>query len=563
MLRLIQLNRNVRSIRRYRQIIKVFAGYGLGHVLEYLNLTQVVAVSRRVFLRSEAKVAHLSAPQRLRLAMEELGPTFIKLGQLLSTRADIIPAPFIEEFTHLQDSVPTIPFEEIRAKIEHELGVPIWKKFAYVDRKAIAAASIAQVHRARLISGEDVVVKVRRPGATDMVETDIDLLMGWALLLERHMARSDIYDPVAVVREFAYTIRREMDLSREGHAIETIRDNFVGDPTLYFPRVYWEATAKGVLTIEYVDGIKVSDLPAIDAAGLDRREIARRGAVAFLKMVLDHGFFHADPHPGNVMILPDNVICLLDYGMMGRLDPAIKRYLADVLVAMIDRDLDGLVDLITSTGSGEVNENLNVSALRRALADFIDSYLDIPLKEIEVGRMLLEFIDLISTHRIKLQPDLTMLVKVLVVVEGMGRELDPQFDMVGHLRPFLEKALIEKRSPLRMARELERGLEAYLQLARNLPREVKEILNKINRNKFRIDLEHRGLDRFGKELDRSANRISLSLIIAALLVGSSIAMTTNRGPMVLGLPAFALFGFTCAGLVSIWWMIAILRSGRL
>ena len=561
MLRLIQLNRNVRSIRRYRQIIRVFAGYGLGHLLEYLNLSQVVAASRRVFLRTESKVAHLSAPRRLRLAMEELGPTFIKLGQLLSTRADIIPAPFIEEFTHLQDSVPTIPFEEIRAKIETELGVPISKKFAYLDPKAIAAASIAQVHRARLISGEDVVVKVRRPGATEMVETDIDILMGWALLLERHMARSDIYDPVAVVREFAYTIRREMDLSREGHAIETIRDNFVGDPTLYFPKVYWEATAKGVLTIEYVEGIKVSGLAAIEATGLNRREIARRGAVAFLKMVLDHGFFHADPHPGNVLILPDNVICLLDYGMMGRLDPGIKRYLADVLVAMIERDLDELVDLIT--GTGDANESLNVSALRKGLADFIDSYLDIPLKEIEVGRMLLEFIDLVSTHRIKLQPDLTLLVKVLVVVEGMGRELDPQFDMVGHLRPFLEKALIEKRSPLRLARELERGLEAYLQLARNLPREVKEILNKINRNKFRIDLEHRGLDRFGKEMDRSANRISLSLIIAALLVGSSIAMTTNRGPMVLGLPAFALFGFTCAGLVGIWWMIAILRSGRL
>ncbi|HBG06468.1 MAG: ubiquinone biosynthesis protein UbiB [Geobacteraceae bacterium GWC2_58_44] len=561
MLRLMQLNRNVRSIRRYRQIITVFAGYGLGHLLEYLNLAQVVAASRRVLRRSESKVAHLSAPQRLRLAMEELGPTFIKLGQLLSTRPDIIPAPFIEEFTHLQDSVPSIPFDEIKEQIERELGVPIKARFALLEPNSMAAASIAQVHRARLISGEDVVVKVRRPGVTEQVETDIDILMGVALLLERHMARSDIYDPVAVVREFAYTIRREMDLSREGHAIERIRDNFKGDATLHFPRVYWEATAKGVLTIEYVDGIKVSDLPAIEAAGLNRREIARRGAVAFLKMVLEHGFFHADPHPGNVLILPGNVICLLDYGMMGRLDPAVKSYLTDVLAAMTERDLDELVQIII--GTGDVSETLNLSALRKGLADFIDSYLDIPLKEIEVGRMLLEFIDLVTTHRLKIQPDLTMLVKVLVVVEGMGRELDPQFDMVGHLRPFLEQAFIEKRSPGRLLKELERGLESYLSLARNLPRDVREILNKLNRNKFRIDLEHRGLDRFSKELDRSANRVSLSLIIAALLIGSSIAMQTNRGPMLLGLPAFALFGFTCAGLVGIWWTIAILRSGRL
>jgi ubiquinone biosynthesis protein len=561
MLRLMQINRNVRSIKRYRQIITVLGGYGLGHLLEYLNLSHVVAASRRVLRRSESKVAHLSAPQRLRLAMEELGPTFIKLGQLLSTRPDIIPAPFVAEFAHLQDSVPSIPFEEIQEQIERELGVPVKKRFAMLEPKAMAAASIAQVHRARLMSGEDVVVKVRRPGVTEAVETDIDILMGVALLLERHMARSDIYDPVAVVREFAYTIRREMDLSREGHAIERIRDNFTGDKTLYFPKVYWEATAKGVLTIEYMDGIKVSDLPAIEEAGLDRREIARRGAVAFLKMVLEHGSFHGDPHPGNVLILPGNVICLLDYGMMGRLDPGVKRYLTDVLVAMIDRDLDELVDIIT--GTGEVSETLNLSALKKGLADFIDSYFDIPLQEIEVGRMLLEFIDLVSTHRIKIEPDLTMLVKVLVVVEGMGRSLDPQFDMAGHLRPFLERALIEQRSPKRILQETERSLEGYLSLARNLPRDIKKILNKVNRNKFRIDLEHRGLDRFSRELDRSANRVSLSLIIAALLVGSSIAMQTNRGPMLFDLPAFALFGYSCAGLIGILWTVAILRSGKL
>jgi ubiquinone biosynthesis protein len=560
MLRIMQLNRNVRSLRRYHQIITVLAGYGLGHLLEYLNLSQVVALSRRM-LRRGAKAANLSPPERLRLALEELGPTFIKLGQLLSTRPDIIPAPFIQELARLQDSVPSIPFQEIRTQIEQELGVPIEERFLQLAPEAIAAASIAQVHRACLITGEEVVVKVRRPGVIEVVDTDIDILMDLATLLERHMPGSDIYDPVGVVREFAYTIRREMDLAREGHAIERIRDNFVGDPTLYFPRVYWEATAKAVLTIEYVRGIKVSDLAAIDAAGLDRRELARRGAVAFLKMVLDHGFFHADPHPGNVLILPDNVICLLDFGMMGRLDPGVKRYLTDVLGAVVERDVDELV--YTIIGAGEMEETLNLASLKKGLADFIDGYLGIPLKEIEVGRMLLEFIDLISTFRIKIPPDLTLLVKVLVIVEGMGRELDPEFDMVGHLRPFLEEAFREKRSPVRLLKEMGDGLDAYLGLARNLPRDIKEVLAKINRNKFRIDLEHRGLDRFSRELDRSANRLSLSLIIAALLIGSSIAMQTDRGPLLLGLPAFAFFGYLSAGVIGLWWMAAIIRSGRL
>lgn len=560
MLRLLQFNRNVRSIRRYRQIISVLAGYGLGHLLEYLSLSQVVAASRRV-LHKTAKTAQLSAPQRLRLAMEELGPTFIKLGQLLSTRSDIIPASFIEELALLQDSVPSIPFTEITRQIERELQMPLAARFALLEPEALAAASIAQVHRARLLGGEDVVVKVRRPGVTEAVETDIDILMGVALLFERHMPRSDIYDPVAVVREFAYTIRREMDFSREGHAIERIRDNFRGDPVLHFPRVYWEATAKGVLTTEYVSGIKVNDVAAIEAAGLDRCEIARRGADTFLKMVLEHGFFHGDPHPGNVLILPGNVICLLDFGMVGRLNPGLKRYLTELLSAVIKKDVDELAETIIK--NGETAETLNVSALKRGLADFIEDYYEKPLKEIEVGRMLLEFIDLVSTHRIKFPPDLTLLVKVLVVVEGMGRELDPQFDMAGHLRPFLERALWEQRSPGRLAKELEQGMQGYLELAQNLPRDLKELLNKINRNKFRLDLEHRGLDRFSRELDRSANRLSLSMIIAALLIGSSIALQTNRGPAIFGLPALALFGYGCAGLIGVWWMVAILRSGKL
>jgi len=561
MLRIMQLNRNVRSIRRYRQIITVLAGYGLGHLLEVLNLSQVVALSRRMLRRDGGKASHLSPPERLRLAMEELGPTFIKLGQLLSTRADIIPAPFVQEFARLQDSVPSIPFHEIRAQIERALGCSVEERFGSLEPEAIAAASIAQVHRARLANGEEVVVKVRRPGVTEGVETDIDILMDLAYLLERHLPGSDIYDPVGVVREFAYTIRREMDLSREGHAIEKIRDNFAGDPTLHFPRVYWEATAKAVLTIEYMRGIKVNDLAALDAAGLDRREIARRGASAFLRMVLDHGFFHGDPHPGNVLIMPGNVIGLLDFGMVGRLDPGLKRYLTDVLSCVIRRDVDGLIHTIV--GAGEMNETLNLRSLKKGLADFIDGYLELPLKEIEVGRMLLEFIDLISTYRIKMHPDLTMLVKVLVIVEGMGRELDPGFDMVGHLRPFLEDALREKHSPGRVLKETAEALDAYLGLARDLPREIREVLNKINRNKFRIDLEHRGLDRFSREMDRSANRLSLSLIIAALLIGSSIAMQTDRGPLLLGLPAFAFFGYLCAGVIGFWWMVAIIRSGRL
>ncbi len=290
MLNLIQLNRNIRSIRRYRQIGRVLFKYGFDQILEYLNLAHLIARGKRVFRRNDLKIAQLSPAERMRLALEELGPTFVKLGQLLSTRPDVLPISYITEFSKLQDNVPSFSITEVRAQIRAELGGEIDDHFSSFTIEPIAAASIAQVHKARLTSGEQVVVKIRRPDVVELVETDIDVLTGLAFLAERHLPGSDIYDPVGLVREFARTIRREMDFTREGLTIEKVAGNFSRDTTLYFPRVYWGKSAKGVLTLEYIDGIKVSDIQALDRAGLDRVLIARRGADAFLTMVLGGWF---------------------------------------------------------------------------------------------------------------------------------------------------------------------------------------------------------------------------------------------------------------------------------
>jgi ubiquinone biosynthesis protein len=561
MLNFVQLNRNIRSIKRYRQIGRVLFKYGFDHVLEYLNLSHFVARGRRLLRRDESKLAQLSPAERMRMALEELGPTFVKLGQLLSTRPDVIPKSYVMEFAKLQDQVPSFSFTEVRNQVFAELGGEIETYFSSFEFDPLAAASIAQVHRARLISGEDVVVKVRRAGVVDLVETDIDLLMGLAVLAERHVPGSDIYDPVGLIREFSRTIRREMDFSREGHTIEKFAENFSGDVSLYFPKVFWETTTRGILTLEYIDGIKVSDLAALEKARLDRCLIARRGADAFLSMVLEHGFFHGDPHPGNVFILPNNTICLLDYGMVGRLDDQLKDYLIDLLLAIIQRDVDEVISLLSS--SGDLAEPLNVRALKRDIAEFIDSYYELPLNDIEVGRMLLEFIEIITIHQIKFQPDLMLLTKALINIEGMGRELDPHFNMVEHVRPYIDRSLKERVSPRRLAKDFGEHLLYLAQLARSLPKDLKELLNRIKRNKFKIDLEHRGLDRFIQELDKSINRLSSSLIIAALIVGSSIIMQIDRGPLLLGFPVFAFLGYTIAAFIGLWWVIAILRSGRL
>ncbi len=561
MLNFIQLNRNIRSLRRYRNIIGVLIKYGFDHLLEYLGLAHLVARSRKLFRREETLIAQLKPAERMRLALEELGPTFVKLGQLLSTRPDVIPQSYILEFAKLQDMVPCFPFTGVREQLRHELGGEIEAFYSFFDSTSIAAASIAQVHRARLLTGEEVVVKVRRPGVVELVEADIDLLMGLALLIERYLPDSELYDPVGLVKEFARTIRREMDFSREGHTIEKIRDNFAGDPTMYFPKVYWDRTAKGVLTMEYIEGIKINDFAALERAGLDKRLIARRGADAFLRQVLEHGFFHGDPHPGNVFIMPGNVICLLDYGMVGRIDPQLKGYLTDILLAIVSRDVDAVISLLLY--SGEITDTLNTRALKRDLSAFIDSYYEIPLREVVVGRMLMEFIEIITTYHIRFSPDMMLLGKALITMEGMGRELDPEFDMIEHLRPFMEKEVKERVSPRNIAKDFGSVFMSYLNLTKNLPNDLKEILNRLNRNKFKIDLEHRGLDRFINELDRSINRLSSSLILAALIVGTSLIMQTDRGPHLMGVPLLAFIGFAVAGFIGLWLVVAVFRSGRL
>jgi ubiquinone biosynthesis protein len=561
MLRFLRINRNIRSIRRYINIVRVLSTYGFDQALEMIGLADVVVRSRKLFRRSVPDLARLTSAERMRLALEELGPTFVKLGQILSTRPDVVPHAFIREFEKLQDNVPSFAFEDVLIQISAELGGPVESFFAHIDPEPLAAASIAQVHRARLLSGEDVVIKVRRPGIVNVVESDISALVALAGLTERHVPGSELYDPVGVVREFARTIRREMDFTREGHTIEKFRDNFARTPWMHFPRVYWEQTSRGILTMEYIAGIKVSDSEKLSEQGLDGRLIARRGADSFLEMVLQHGFFHGDLHPGNVMILPDNAICLLDYGIVGRLDDSLKTFLTDILSAIVNRDMDEVVSLLLF--AGDISDSLDIRALKRDLFNFIDGYYEIPLKEIEVGRMLMEFIEIITLYNIRIPVDLMLLAKSLVMVEGMGRALDPGFDMVEHLKPFMVKALRKKLSPIRISRDINQILFSYIKLARTIPRDLKEIINRINRNKFKIDLEHRGLDKFTTEFDRSINRLSTSMILAAMIIGSSIIMHIDKGPKILGFPVFAFMGYTVAGLVGLWLVYAIIRSGRM
>lgn len=563
MLPILRVNRNIRTIRRYRTILGVLIKYGFGHFVEQLNIDYYLELGKRLVTLDKIPkdLERLSQPQRLRLVMEELGPTFIKLGQLLSTRPDVLDKAYIHEFSKLQDKVPAVSFEEINAQIQRELGYPAEELFAEFSTKPLAAASIAQVHRGKLKSGEEVVFKVRRPGIVKIVETDIDVLMGLAYLIEQHVPTVALYDPVGLVKEFRRSIMRELNFTREGRTVDRFAVNFAESETVYTPKIFWDYTGDIVLTMEYVDGIKISALEELTAQGYDLKEIARRGADAFLKQVLDFGLFHADPHPGNVFILPDQVICMLDYGMVGRLGQDLKDQLIDLLQALLNRDVNRIISQLLY--SGELTDDSDMKNLRRDLHDFIEDYYDIVLQDIKVGKLLTEFIEILTHHRIHFPADFMILAKALVIMEGVGRQLDPEFNMINHMRPYVNKLVFERFSPKNISEQAGRIVQAYGSLAKNLPQDIKEFVNRLNRNQFKIDLEHRGLEKLVTDLDRSSNRVSFAVVIGSLIVGSSLVMQIDKGPMILGFPLLGLLGYSIAGFLGLWLAIGILRSGRL
>lgn len=563
MLNLKRLNRNIRSLRRYRQILGTLLKYGFGQILEQLHLSFLLERGRQLLTGGvAARAARRQSPAvRLRLAMEELGPTFIKFGQLLSTRPDLLPKEYIEEFSRLQDEIPPFSSQEAEAQIEREFGYPVEELFARFEPVPLAAASVAQVHRGRLPDGSEVAVKIRRPGIERIVDTDLDILMSLAYLAEHHLPTLRLYNPVALVKEFRRTIHREMDFAREGHTIERFAANFADDPTVHVPRLYPQLTGETVLTMEFIDGIKVSALEQLRERGFDPKIIARNGANALLTQILVHGLFHGDPHPGNLFILENNTICFLDYGMIGHLDREQMHQLADLIGGILKRDTEGVVRLLLL--ASEPDETLALADLKKAVRDFIDDYYDIPLQDIHVGRLLSDLVDILSQFRITFPSDLLLLARALITMEGIGRQLDPDFNMIEHLHPFMQRLARERLSPSVLSKELLDILGDYTGLLRHLPGELRELLLRTLRNRIKINLEHRGLQQMITDLDKSSNRLSFSLLISALIVGSSLVMQVEKGPQLFGFSILGLVGYTVAGLMGLWLAVAILRSGRL
>jgi ubiquinone biosynthesis protein len=556
------IGRTYRHLKRYRQILAVLFKYGFGDLVDTLKIEEYLEIGLQMISRKRRdQVEKLTRSERVRMALEELGPTFVKLGQMLSTRPDLIPVEFIEELSKLQDDVPPFSYAEVAQIIESELGMAPADVFQHFDQTPLAAASIGQVHRARLKDGEDVVVKVQRPGIRKIVEVDLEIMLHLASLMERHVEEFQVNRPTRIVEELARTLEKEIDYTIEASHIERFSRQFIDDDTVYVPKVFRETTTERVLTMECIDGVKASDIDRIEQEGLDRKIITARGADLILKQVFDHGFFHADPHPGNLFVLPSNVICYLDFGMMGSVDRKTREDFADLLHSVVNRDESGATQAVLMLT--QYDEEPDERLLARDLADLMGQHLYKPLKDLHMERLLQQLLELISRHHLQMPPDLFLMMKALATVEGVGLSLDPDFHMINQAAPFIERVEMERLRPKRVASDLLKSGAEIVRLLQEIPGDLRAILKQMKRGKVKMEFEHRGLEPMLATHDQISNRIAFSIVIAALIVGSALIVLSKTPPFLLGIPVIGILGFVVAGMMGVWLLIAILKKGRL
>ncbi|ALN88629.1 phosphotransferase enzyme family protein [Lysobacter capsici] len=544
---------------RLQALASIMIRYGFGDLVHRLGLAATLArVGKILPLGHIEALAALPTPVRVRCALEEMGPSFVKLGQILSTRVDLFPPEWITELSRLHNAVPPVAFEAIRAEICAALTAPPETAFLWLDPSPLAAGSIAQVHRARLPDGREIVVKVRRPGIRPIIEADLRLLQYAARKIEAKFPDLRRFHPLGMVRQFHASLMGELDLAAECRNAERIAASFHDDRRVLVPAVHWAWTSERMNVQDFVDGIPVADLVALDAAGVDRSHIARNGAQIVLKMMLEDGFFHADPHPGNVFVLGDERIAIIDFGMVGRLSPARRLEVVCLLFGLVERDPERVVEVLLDwTQRPDVDE----VRLTSDIEAFVDRYHGVALGDLDLSAMLLEIVGLLRSHHLALPAELALLIKVCLTLEGLGRSLDPKFDMARQAQPFLRRAMTSRFRPAAMARQGLRALTDLTIMATALRKDVGRLLRALRSGDVRLHVDIDQLQTFGDQMAHSANRLAGSMVIAALIVGSSVAMTVEGGPTLLGLPLFGLVGFAGASLAAVWLLLSIFRSG--
>lgn len=539
-----------RHINRWREIVSVLSKYGLAGWISRLDLDFAKGILKT---RDGAALARTSRERRIRLALEELGPTFIKLGQIFSTRPDLVGIELADELKELQCNVPADPPERVREMLETELGRPVDECFADFSDEPLASASIGQVHRARLHTGEDVVVKIQHYNIERRMWIDLDMMVGLAQLAELipELAQQR---PTTIVNEFRRVLRRELDFEREQRNILQFAHDFRRLQSVHIPQVYPEFSTRRVLTLEYLEGTKLCDTHGLAQAGVDPARVARNGAELYLEMIFGQGSYHADPHPGNLILMEGNVIGLVDFGMVGRLDETLREEVEEMLMAIVERDAYYLTAIIMRIGAPP--PDLDEPALCVDVADFVDHYGSQPIDRFDLSGALREMLEIIRRYHIVLPAPLAMLLKVLIMLEGTAQMLCPKFCLMEVMQPYRRRLLIRRMSPSRQLKKMRRLYHEAEQLVTILPRRIMDILEQVQSGKFDVHLDHRGLE-------PSVNRLVLGMLASALFLGSSIMLSRNVGPKLFDISVLGACGCTLALMLGIRLLRAISKSGHL
>lgn len=553
--------RGRRHWQRYREIAQILFRHRFDQVIEELELAPFVSLPAR-WLAQRRGSEDSTAPRRLRNAIEELGPTFVKLGQILSTRPDVIPPEFIEELVKLQDSAPAFPSDAARELVETELGKPVADLFASFEDAPIAAASLGQVHRAVLKGGEHVVVKVQRPNLEERINTDLEIIFDLARLAQARTPLGSIYDLSEIAEDFADTLRAELDYRREGRHADRFRRNFANDGAIYIPHVFWEHTTGRVLVLEEIEGIKIIDLEGLDAAGIDRHQLALNSARLIVEQVFVHRFFHADPHPGNFRVIPSTgdgsspKIGAMDFGMVGWIDSRTRLHLLRLMVSIVKQDVEGLVDEFLKMGLIEWG-GFDRPRLERDLRRFLNRYRGLPLKDWRARELVKELIPITFRHHLRFPSELWLLAKTLSMLEGIGRHIDSDFDLFGVAEPYARRLYLESVSPQEMSRRAMTSINEWGDELAVLPQQLRKVVERLEKGTLGVSVRDEGraaqLDRW----DRMASRLAASVLIAAFIVAVSLLLPLLAAdPWRILAGVLILLAFANATALTIWMIIS-------
>ncbi len=557
------LARSVRTLNRVRRIAQVLTQHGFGHVVSRLNLGRYVSILE---LRRPAPLEPPSPAQvglRLAAVFTDLGPTFVKLGQILTTRPDLLPPEVIAGLRTLQDRVD--PFDSTIAMriIAEDLGVEPAACFRVIASTPFASGSIGQVYDATAADGMEVVVKVKRPGLEETIRQDMHILKWLADALEHYVPESTAFKPVLLVEEFEEVLLREMDYVNEAASTARFYQTFEADPYISTPQVRWDLCGPRVLTLERVAGRNVEAVVRDGDPRIDRKLLAERLTDAYLKQFFELGLFHADPHPGNILVSPPANVALIDFGQVGTVSDELAHHLVVLMVAGLGREIDLVVDTLAELHA--LGPGVDRAQLARALRRLFDKYYGLPLGRVDARKFFSEISDVFRQHDVTVPRDVVVLCKALATVAGVAMQLDPQIDLAGMLKPRLRRMVAERLAPRRLMRGL--GISAWhlFSILRSAPRQLRTALQRLGMGQWQLTVRHENLERLTSEMDRSSNRLAVSIVIAALIVGSSVVVSTNQAVTFFNIPlrTFGIFGYLFAGIMGAGLLWAIFRSGRL